>query len=153
MSAKDLIPIPKTLRLPADLDDEVSSLLEETHLGFNETVLLALRGMLDLVAAPPESPAPMPKLVALGRAARSVSGQTLTFAEAPLPKITGEEVRAARLARGLTMRGLAEATGFQASAICNVENGRRKPGRKLCAALRRVLNPPATEPEEAGHGR
>ena len=70
------------LRLPEDIGAAVRALCADTHLSLNETVVLSLRGMLALIDAPADAPAPMPKLVALGRAARSARGKTLDLAAA-----------------------------------------------------------------------
>ena len=49
--------------------------------------------------------------------------------------ITGERIKQLRQAKGLTLKGLAEATGLSMSAISNYEYGFRQPNAKAMVAF------------------
>lgn len=52
---------------------------------------------------------------------------------------TGQRIRQAREARGLTMSGLARAAGLSAGAVSRIERGERAPGAATLQALAQAL--------------
>lgn len=54
--------------------------------------------------------------------------------------ITGERIKQLRQSKGLTLKGLAEATGLSMSAISNYEYGFRQPNAKAMVAFENFFN-------------
>ena len=62
---------------------------------------------------------------------------------------SGESLRAARLAEGLTLAEMAERVGVTPSAICHYERGRRRASPEVAAGYRTSTRPARREHREA----
>lgn len=51
----------------------------------------------------------------------------------------GDQVRARRHARGLSLAELGDLAGVTRSYICHIEHGRRTPGREVAEAIAQAL--------------
>jgi transcriptional regulator with XRE-family HTH domain len=61
----------------------------------------------------------------------------------------GERVRAARVDRGLSQRGLAAVLGISQKHVLDIEHGRRTPGPTLAGSIRVALGVPFAKARKA----